>query len=135
MAPRYRSESEVVFSEAIPKGQLIKESLINLEIEKEENFTIVVDQYDITSEESIILCKTAKVVRKMILEHCAEILFPLRPEDINEENTQIPNLLYNHLASILSDLPNCVASGPVSQVSPQLHVRIFCCTGSALCNL
>ena len=44
---------------------------------------------------------------------------------MNEKNIHIPNLLYNHLAWILSDLPDYVASGLVSQVSPQLHARIL----------
>ena len=123
--PRHRSESEIVFSDAIPKGQIIEENLTNLEIDKEEDFTIAVNQCDITSEESVILYRAAKVIRKIILEHSIEIPSPLRPEDINEENIQIPNLLYNHLAWILSDLPDFVASGLVSQVNPQLRVRIL----------
>ena len=89
---------------------------------KEEDLTTV-NQCDITSEESVILYRTAKVIRKIILEHSTEIPFPLCPEGINEENIQIPNLLYNHLAWILSDLPDFVASGLVSQVNPQLCVR------------
>ena len=32
--PRHRSESEIVFSDAIPKGQIIEENLTNLEIDK-----------------------------------------------------------------------------------------------------
>ena len=76
-------------------------------------------------KESLILYRTAKVIRKIILEHRTKIPFPLRPEVINDENFQIPNLLYNHLACILSDLPDYVASGLVSQVNPQLCVRIL----------
>ena len=54
----------------------------------------------------------------MILERSTEIPFLMRPKDINEENIQIQNLLYNHIAWILSDLPDYVASDLVSQVSP-----------------
>ena len=123
--PRYRSKSEIVFSEAIPKGQLIEETLSQQEEDDDHDFIIEVNEFDVTSEKSVILFKAAKIVRKMVLEHNAEVPFPLRPENIFEENIQIPNLLYNHLAWILSGLPDYVASGLVSQVSPQLHVRIL----------
>ena len=87
--PRYRSDSEIVFLEAIPKGQIIEESLIILEIDREQDFTISVNQCDISFEESVILYRAAKVIRKMILEHSTEIPFLLRPENINEETIQI----------------------------------------------
>ena len=61
----------------------------------------------------------------MILKYSTEIPFPLLPEDITEENIQIPNLLYNRLAWILSDLPDYVGSGLLSQVNLHLHVRIL----------
>ena len=76
-------------------------------------------------KKSVILYRAAKVIRKIILENRTEIPFSLRPEDINEENIQIPNLLYNHLAWSLSDLLDYVVSGQVSQVNPQLCVRIL----------
>ena len=122
--PRYRSKSEIVFSEAIPNGKIIEDTLSQQE-DDNHDFIMEVNEFDVTSEESVILYKAAKIVRKMVLEHSAEVPFPLRPENICEENIQIPNLLYNHLAWILSDLLDYVASGLVSQVSPQLHVRIL----------
>ena len=68
-------------------------------------------------KESVILYWAAKIIGKIILEHRTEIPFPLRPEDINEKNIQIPNLLYNHLVY--------VSSGLVSQFNSQLRVRIL----------
>ena len=75
-------------------------------------------------KESVILNRAAKVIRKIIFDYRTEIPFQLSPEDTNEKKIQIPNLSYNHLTWILSDLPDYVASGPVSQVNPQLRVRI-----------
>ena len=54
----------------------------------------------------ITLYRATKVIIKIISEHRTDVPSLLRLEDINEENTQILNLLYNHLGWILSDLPD-----------------------------
>ena len=92
--PRYRAESEIIFSDAIPKGMVVEQSLKLFQPEISLLQKRVKEAY--TTESSTIF-HVSKAVRSMIKETKHEFSRPPAPECLNELSMKIPDLAYNML--------------------------------------
>ena len=98
--PRYRAESKIIFSDAIPKGMVVEQNLKLLEPETSLDQNGV-KEVNTTGPSTIF--HVSKAVRSMIEEAKHEFSWPPAPECLNESSTKIPNLAYNMLAWMLTD--------------------------------
>lgn len=94
--PKYRSETELIYCNDVPKGQIV-ESAVNVRGEKntsaEENKNTH-DNY---------VYNAAKNVRASLLNHEAVMPWPPYAADLRDENISLPSSVYNLFAWILTD--------------------------------
>ena len=120
--PSNHAQSEIVYCDALPTGKLVKEtysvtvstyeeSFDDEDFMKEDTDSISrKDFYD--SDRACIIYHAAKILRSVLSEVSAMILWPPSASDISETNISIPNLAYNFLAwTLVED----VDSSPVSE--------------------
>ena len=98
--PRYRAESEIIFSDAIPKGMVVEQNLKLLQPETSLDQNGV---KEVNTTESYTIFHVSKAVRSIIKETKHEFPWPPAPEFLNESSMKIPNLAYNMLAWMLTD--------------------------------
>ena len=95
--PRYRSESELIYCNEVPKGQII-ESAVNVGHDENTSFTTVAD-----GARDNYVYHAAKCVRASLLNHETVIPWPPHATDLKDENIFLPSPVYNLLAWILTD--------------------------------
>ena len=119
--PRYRSESEVVFSNEVPEGQIVEAGLLSTE-EKEYNISFKDLHSNHDPARNVFHC--AKLLRSYITESTLEgMKFPRSKEDINEEAAPIPDMLF--LAWLLSQSDQCkeLNKGKITTLSERMHKK------------
>ena len=120
--PRYRSEPEVVFSNEIPKGQIVEARLLSTE-EKEYNISFKDLHSNHDPARNVFHC--AKLLRSYIKESTLEgMKFPPSQEDINEEAAPISDMLYNFLSWLLSQSDECTElnKGEITTLSERMSI-------------
>ena len=122
--PRYRSESEVVFSNEVPEGQIVEAGLLSTE-EKEYNISFKDLHSNHDLERNVFQC--TKLLRSYIKETTLEgMKFPPSQEDINEEAAPLPDMLYNFPGWLLSQSDECkeLNKGKITTLSARMHHKV-----------
>ena len=119
--PRYRSESEVVFWNEVPKRQIAEAALLSTE-EKEYNISFKDLHSNHDPARNVFHC--VKLLRSYIKESTLEgRKCPPSQEDVNEEAAPIPDMLYNFLGWLLSQRDECkeLNKEKISTLSERMH--------------
>ena len=123
--PRNRSKSEIIYSELLPKGQIIEEGIGNQQISEESDIDFEND-FEKEDNQAKHLYHSAKLLRSIVTDKKYTVPWPPVPDDLTENNIVIPDLLYNFLAWLLSDDNS---TDPVSAqkvlVSEKTHHKIL----------
>ena len=103
--PRYHSESVVVFSNEVPKWQIVEAGLLSTE---EKKYNISIKDLHSYHDPARKVFHCAKMLRSNIKESTLEgVKFPPSQEDINEEAAPILDMLYSFLGWLLSQSDKC----------------------------
>lgn len=97
--PRYRSETELIYNNEVPKGQVV-ESGVNLSFEEDISMDGSADD---GSTDINHIYHAAKAVRMALLSQDSKTTWPPTAATLNECNIQLPSVVFNLLAWILSD--------------------------------
>ena len=118
--PRYRSESEVVYCNDVPKGQIV-ESAVKVNIVQEMNVTrdgITNDNY---------MYHAAKNIRSSLLSHDSAMPWPPYATDVSDNSISLPNSVCNFLTWILTDddcQPQCDADAKEVELKHNFAKRL-----------
>ena len=123
--PKNRSKSEIIYSELLPKGQIIEERIGNQQISEESDIDFEND-HEKEDNQAKHLYHSAKLLRGIVTDKKYTVPWPPVPDNLTENNIVIPDLLYNFLAWLLSDDNS---TDPVSAqkvlVSEKIHQKIL----------
>ena len=124
--PKNRKKSEIIYSELIPTGQMIEEGIGNQEI-SEESDTDFENDHEKEDNEAKHLYHSEKLLRSIVTDKRYTVPWPPVSDNVIENNTGIPDLLYSFLAWLLSDDDStdpAVSAQKVS-VSDKIHQTIL----------